>query len=341
MLTTEVVGVAVLGVGRAGLVHARNFAQNIPEARLVGVYDTSKERVDEVANSLNTKGYYDLDEILAEPSLDAVVVAAPTFAHKDLVVAACQAKKAILCEKPMTITPEEADAMEKAVEEANVPFLMGFMRRFDSNFRRAKEILDRGDIGRPLLIKSTGKGPGLAPPWSLDVEKSNGVLGEVNSHDFDSIYWLIESEYKWIFAHGQNLRSPELKEEYPGYYDNVIVTFQLENDVLGTVDGSCPAEYGYDARIEIQGTEGVLFIGDVAQPGCIVCTRNGGVRQETVDSWRNLFREAYIAEDRHFIDCVLNRTKPLVGLKDGRRAMEVVRAGNLSIRKGEKVYLEA
>lgn len=339
MLKTEVLGVAVLGVGRAGMVHARNFAQNIPEARLLGVYDQNPAQAEQVAGELDTKAFADLEKLLLDPGLDAVAIAAPTFAHKDLVIAAAAAGKAILCEKPLTLLPEDAEAMDKAVAEAGVPFLMGFMRRFDEGFRRAKEAIERGDIGRPLVIKSTGKGPGLPNRWAWDVQNSNGVLGEVNSHDFDSIYWLMGSEYKWVFAHGKNMRSGQLQEEYPDFYDNALVMFEMENGSMGMVDGSCPAEYGYDARIEVQGTEGVLFIGDLARHGLTVCSKKGGVSKDIVQSWRSLFKEAYLEEDRHLVDCLLHGTKPYAELQDGKRALQVVRAANQSIKAGVKVNL--
>ncbi|MGI9860569.1 Gfo/Idh/MocA family oxidoreductase [Moorella naiadis] len=339
MLKSEMIGIAVLGAGRAGMVHARNFAEHVPEARLVGVYDADRERVDAVVSELGTKGYYDIEDLLRDASIDAVVIAAPTFAHKDLVVAAAAAQKAILCEKPLALTPDEAEAMQEAVVAAGVPFVMGFMRRYDENFRRAREIIARGDIGRPLIIKSTGKGPGLPSRWAWDVKKSNGILGEVNSHDFDSVHWLMEAEYAWVFARGKNFRSEELRKEFPDFYDNALVMFEMTNGCLGTIDGSCPSEYGYDARIEIQGTEGLLFIGDIARHGLTVCTRSKGVAKNVVDSWRSLFRDAYLREDRHLVECLVKGVQPQTTLLDGKRALNVVRAANQSIITGKVVSL--
>lgn len=339
MLKVEVVGVAVLGIGRAGMVHARNFAESVPGARLVAVYDVDRERADGVASELGVKGYSDLEKVLADKDVDAVVVTAPTFAHRGLVVAAAEAKKAILCEKPLALTLEEAEEMERAVQASGVTFVMGFMRRYDDSFKRAKELLESGEIGRPLVIRSVGKGPSLPPRWAWDVEKSNGVLGEVNSHDFDAVYWLMGSGYKWVFARGKNLRSEELREEFPHFYDNALVMFELANGCMGMIEGSCPSEYGYDARVEIQGTNGVLFIGDVAEHGVIVCNRQRGVSRGVVSSWRSLFREAYIREDRHLVECLVKGAKPQTTIEDGKRALRVVRAANRSIITGEVVYL--
>lgn len=339
MLRIEAAGVAVLGIGRAGMVHARNFAEAVPGARLVAVYDVEKERVEAAARELGVRGYTDLDKVLADPEVDAVVVAAPTFAHRDLVVAAARAKKAILCEKPLTLTLEEAEEMQAAVKENGVVFVMGFMRRYDDSFRRAKGALENGEIGAPLIVRSVGKGPSLPPRWAWDVQKSNGVLGEVNSHDFDAVYWLMGSEYSWVYAKGKNMRCEELKDEFPEFYDHVLVMCELANGCMGTIEGSCPSEYGYDARVEIQGTKGVLFIGDIAEYGVTVCNKGRGASRALVNSWRSLFREAYIREDRHLIECLIQGTKPETTIEDGKRALKVVRAANRSLVTGEVVYL--
>mgnify|MGYP001017143473 CR=1 FL=1 len=328
------VGVGLIGAGRAGMVHARDFFTSIPEARMVAVFDANAEAAAAAASELNATAYTDLDAFYANPDLDAVVIATPTFTHADHVVRAAHEKKAILCEKPVAISPEEVIRMEEALKATGVTFLMAFMRRFDDSFIRAREAIQNGEIGDVILVKSTGKGPGLAPPWSWDIRKSNGVLAEVNSHDIDCIRWLTGREFEWVFARGGNFRTPELREDYPDYYDNVVMVAGLTGGVLSTVDGACPSEYGYDARVEIQGTEGVLFIGSVARPGLTVCTKKG-VTAQTMNSWRNLFREAYVAEDRHFINCVLGREKPKTTLEDGARALAVVRAGTRSLLSGK------
>jgi myo-inositol 2-dehydrogenase/D-chiro-inositol 1-dehydrogenase/scyllo-inositol 2-dehydrogenase (NAD+) len=335
MLKADLFGVGVIGTGRAGLVHARNFAGNIPGARLTAICDTDPERAAQVGRELSVKAYSNVEDFLSDPTLDAVVIAAPTFAHAELVKAAAAAGKAILCEKPLCLTLEEAEEMAAAVEKHGVVFVMGFMRRFDRSFIRAREILQRGDIGRPLVVKSTGKGPGLPPRWAWDVYKSNGMLGEVNSHDFDCVRFLTGEEYQWVYAVGRNNKCKDLAKEFPEFYDTAVVTFGMSNDVIGTIDSACPADYGYDARVEIQGTDGVLFIGSISQKGVVVGTKERGVVEEIVDSWRNLFSEAYAAEDRHLIECLRDGVAPRSTLEDGKRALQAVRAANRSLLQGK------
>lgn len=215
--------------------------------------------------------------------------------------------------------------------------MVGFMRRFARGFMEAKEKIEAGEIGEVITVKSTGRGPGLPPRWALDPELSNGNLAEVNSHDFDSIRWLTESEYESVFTRGGNFKSPSLEEEFPKFYDNAVVSFEMTDETIGTVDGTCPAEYGYDARMEILGSEGVLFVGEVAKRGIAVCSVDKGLQREPVGSWQNLFSQAYEREDRHFVDSVLDDEKPKVSLEDGRKAIEVVLAANRSLQEGGEV----
>ena len=154
------------------------------------------------------------------------------------------------------------------------------MRRFDKNFLRAKKLIEDGAIGTPILIKSVGRGPGLPPEWYADLNKSNGLLAEVNSHDFDSIRWLIGSNFKQVYALADNFKLSQYKEKYPDFYDTAAVILKFENGVLGMVDGCCPATYGYDVRVEILGTEGMLQIG-------------------------SKFKDAYEEGARHFVNCIL------------------------------------
>ena len=330
----------LIGAGRAGMVDAKNFEFNIKKASVTTVVDVSEENAKKSAKQLNAKEYYtDLDQALANGDFNAVCIGAPTFAHSEAVIKAAKAGKDIFCEKPLTITIQEANEMEKAIENNNVKFQIGFMRRFDENFVRAKKILDRGDIGEPLLIKSVGRGPGLPPEWYADLSKSNGLLAEVNSHDFDSMRWLIDSEFKEVYAKGNNFKTPQYKEKYPDFYDVATVNLEFENGVYGMVDGCCPATYGYDARMEILGSEGMLQIGSKKSHSVLVWNKNSDLIQSGNESWRILFEKAYLKEAEYFVDCVINDRKPKVGLKAGKEAVKIVVAANQSIQSGEPVKL--
>jgi predicted dehydrogenase len=334
------VRVCVVGVGRAGMVHATNFKDNVPGAVLAAVVDADLELAEEKARGLGVDLFFsDLRQDLDRAEIDAICITTPTFTHADIAIEAAEAGKHIFCEKPMALSLEEADDMIQAADEAGVKLQIGFMRRFDPLFVTAKERIEGGEIGRPMVIRSLTRGPGLPPRWACDPRTSNGMLAEVNSHDFDTIRWLADAEFERIWAEANALKCFDLKKEFPNFYDNVIVSLRLNNGTLGIIDGSCPVDYGYDARAEVLGSEGVILIGELRDTAVTTCTKQTGVVASTFRSWRNRFRDAYIAEACHFVECILQDRDPLVTGHDGRKAVEAVLTANESIRSGRPVSL--
>ncbi len=334
------VRICMVGVGRAGMVHARNYRDNVPRASLAALVDANLELARKVAPELEVEACFaDIEEALEKADLDAVCITTPTFTHARIAIAAAQAGKHVFCEKPMALNLEEAQAMIDAARESGVALQIGFMRRFDPAFLAAKEKIEAGEIGQLMIIKSVGRGPGLPPRWACDPETSNGMLAEVNSHDFDSIRWLANSEYQRVYAEAGTFKAQDLKAEFPDFYDNAVVSLRLRSGALALLDGSCPVGYGYDARMELLGTGGVMLIGELPYLAVTTCTRQTGVVTSTFPSWRNRFREGYMAEARHFVDCILSGQEPTVTGEDGKRAVEIVLAANQSIRTGAPVEL--
>lgn len=330
----------LIGAGRAGMVDARNFEFKIAESEIVTIVDSNLETAKKAAEELNANNYYSsLDEALIESDFDAVCIGVPTFVHCEVVVKSAEAGKHIYSEKPLSISLEEADKMEKAIKKNKVKFQINFMRRFDKNFLRAKKLIEDGAIGAPILIKSVGRGPGLPPEWYVDINKSNGLLAEVNSHDFDSIRWLIGSNFKQVYALAENFKLPQYKEKYPDFYDTVAVILKFENGVLGMIDGCCPATYGYDVRVEILGTEGMLQIGSKQAYSVLVWNKDKNLISEGNQSWRTLFKDAYEEGARHFVNCILTDSEPKVGIIDGKKALEIVIAANKSIKSEKPIDL--
>ena len=165
------------------------------------------------------------------------------------------------------------------------------------------------------------------------------MLAEVNSHDFDCIRWLVDSEYEVVYAQAGNLKCENLREDYPDFYDTAVVSVRLRNGSLGTVDGACPADYGYDARVEILCENGVIRIGDLEESGFTWVKKDGTAVGSAYKSWRNRFEKAYVAEIEHFVQAVLNDDQPAVTGVDGMKAVEVVIAANKSIQTGQPVKL--
>ena len=334
------IGVGVIGVGRAGMIHARNFARGVPNAKLVAVVDPFEAAVQKACRELEVStSYLDYQEALQDNRIDAIVVVAPTVYHKDIVVAAAKAGKHILCEKPMAMTVAECDEMINAVEANHVKLQIGFMRRFDQSFMYAKERIVDGEIGEVVLVKSLTRGPSIPQRWQYDIAKSNGPLAEVNSHDIDTLRWFTESEFKEVYAIAGNYRCPEAKAEFPDFYDNVVLTAVFENGMQGCIDGAASARYGYDARTEIVGTKGVIFVGRLQEHDVVVCNKEVGMVTPFVETWRTLFLDAYRQEDQEFIECIVADKTPRVTGIDGKMAVKVVNAGNQSILERRPIRL--
>ncbi len=333
--------ICLIGCGRAGMIHARNFAGGISGAVLAALCDPSEDALAAAADETGVrKTYSDWHDALNDRDIDAVIVVTPTQFHRDVVTAAAKAGKHVFCEKPMASTEEECDEMIRACEENHVKLQLGFMRRFDRSFRRGKELLDQGTIGEAALIKSNTYGPSEPKEWMYNVRKNYGPIGEVNSHDFDTLRWYAGSEVKMIHAVGNNFRSREKAEEYPEYYDTCTVMMEFENGVLGMITGAQYVRYGYDSRAEILGTRGIIKVGDQRANTAEAVTENRMICGDSMDSWRTLFTDAYRAEDQAFADCIRNDTEPQVTGHDGKMALILVNEGLRSILEHRPIYLK-
>lgn len=340
-MSPESVGICVIGAGRAGRIHMRNFAWSLPRARLVAVVDPVEEAAADAARTFGVPNHYlGFEPALEDPAVDAVVVVAPTVHHHRIVVAAARAGKHVLCEKPMAMNVPQCQEMIRAAEESQVKLQIGFMRRHDAEFMAAKEEIEAGRIGEVVLVKSLTHGPSIPQPWQYDIAASNGPLAEVNSHDIDTLRWFTGSEFKEVYALAGNFRCPQAREEFPDFYDNVVMTASFENGMQGFIDGAVSVGYGYDARAEVLGTEGVLQVGHLNRNSVSSCGLKGRVSAAAVKSWRNLFTEAYAKEDEDFIRSILEDRPPKVTGNDGLMAVKVVNAGNRSILERRPVSLD-
>lgn len=339
-MSQKKIGVCVIGTGRAGMIHARNFAVGIPQAKLVAVVDPVPEALQSARQELELDtAYTDYQEALRDERINAVVVVAPTAYHRDIVVAAAQAGKHILCEKPMAMNVEECDAMLAAVEANRVKLQIGFMRRFDQSFQYARQRVAAGEIGEVVLVKSVTRGPSIPQKWQYNLAKSNGTLAEINSHDIDTLRWFTGSEFAEVYAIAGNFRCPDAQAEFPDFYDNVVMTARFKNGMQGCLDGAASVRYGYDARTEVVGTHGVLFVGRSQAHDVVVCSKETGMVTPFIETWRTLFIDAYKREDEAFIRSILEDSPPDVTGFDGKMAVSVVNAGNQSIREKRPIQL--
>ncbi len=330
---------AVLGAGRAGMVHARNAAGAVPGAELACVVDADAAVGHKAGAELGVPVFADLEQALAGAAFDGVVITAPTFAHPELALLAAGAGQHVFCEKPMALTLADCDAMAAAADRAGVVFQVGFVRRFQPEFAEAKRRIEAGAIGTPMVVKSLTRGPGLPPAWAHELRRSNGMLAEVNSHDFDCVRWLVGSDIERVYAETANFKGGDRGVTAADFYDNAVVSLRFAAGAIGTIDGTCPADYGYDARAEVLGTDGLLVVGDNrAMPVLEIRTRGKG-EVPTYASWPQRFEPGYREELAAFVRAASSGTAPLVGAADGRAAVAAVIASNTSWLEARPVTL--
>jgi myo-inositol 2-dehydrogenase/D-chiro-inositol 1-dehydrogenase/scyllo-inositol 2-dehydrogenase (NAD+) len=333
--------VCLVGAGRAAKVHANSLVHHTPKAELVAIVDPIPDVLSQTAAQFGVGSYYtSLVEAVQNVDFDAVVITTPTFTHKDLALTAAGAGKHIFLEKPMALNLQECDAIIQSATQNGVFLQLGFMRRFDPEFAEAERRILAGAIGQPMLIKSLTHGPGLPPPWARDLTTSNGMLAEVNSHDWDTVRWLMGSDYERVYVEVANFKGAARNVDTPNFYDNVLVNIRFENGGLGSISGVCPCDYGYDARVEIVGEKGILQIGELKGQAVLICTdRDQGLITPIYRTWPERFAWGYIREMEHFVDSILTGTPPKVGGAEGRWAVAGVLAGTRSFLENRPVYL--
>jgi inositol 2-dehydrogenase len=329
--------VGLIGAGRMGKVFAHTLAYTVSEVELAAVVDIDPQTSHEVADHFGVNQHYtDYHELLKREDIDAVVIVTPTSTHAEIIKAAASAGKHIFSEKPLAQTLSLCDEAIAAVASAGVKLQLGFMRRFDPAYVLAKKKIDEGLIGIPVMFRSTSRDPKRTSLDFAKRENSGGLILDMGVHDFDLARWLMGSEVRRVHTEGDCLVYPELKEV--GDIDNAMINLKFVNNALGNIDVSRNAVYGYDIRTEVLGSEGGLLIGTLQQTSTLVMTRQG-VTHDTVPYFMERFGEAYAAEMRDFVACILEDRPPSVTGVDARQATAIGIAATLSLDEGRPVSM--
>ncbi len=329
--------VGIIGLGRMGQVYARHLAGRIPQVKIVAVADAMAERARAFAADLEGVSWStDYRDVLANPEIKAVFIISPTSTHREVVIAAAEADKAIFCEKPVALTLEDTDAMLAAIAKNGVMFQAGFMRRFDAGYRAAKKQIEAGAIGQPVTFKSIGRDPFCPDLEYARPSVSGGLILDMAIHDFDLGRWLMGDEVKRVYTEGGTLAFPQLNTV--GDIDNAVVNMLFKNGTLGNVEVSRNALYGYDIRTEVLGTTGGVQIGYYQQTPVLVLTRQG-ISHDMVPYLMERFGEAYLAQAQDFVERVRAEQAPVVSGQAARAALEIALAATQSYHEARPVEL--
>lgn len=329
----EQVRVAMIGAGRIGQRHAATLASLIPRAELAVVADVHGPSAEALATRVRAPAWStDPEAVIADPKVDAVVIGSSTDSHAPLIIAAAAAGKAIFCEKPIALDLEATDRALDAVERAGVRLQMGFQRRFDKAYAKAKELIDAGALGRVEAIRDTMRDP--APASRAYLETSGGLYRDMTIHNFDCIRWMMGAEVTELFAMGSAIVDPMFQELDD--IDTSVISLRFETDALGVIDNSRRSGFGYDVRTEVFGSEGALMIGYSRDTPMLRLDANG-IHSDHIHWFLERFDQAYIDELKVFVDSIVDGTPPPITGDDARAALALAYAAEASRRDNAPV----
>lgn len=332
---TRKVKIAVIGTGRMGSVHVRNIVRHIPEADLVAICDIRLEVAQAVADELGIQRVVkDYKELLADPEIEAVLIATSTPTHAFIIKDSAKAGKQIFCEKPLAMELSEIDEALEAVEKAGVKLQVGFNRRFDKSFQKVKEIVASGEIGRPCILHIISRDPEVPDMDFMRV--SGGMFLDMTIHDFDMARFQV-GEVEEVYALGNVLIEPELKEF--GDIDTNIVTLKFANGVVGAIDNSRQAVYGYDQRLEVFCSNGTAMAGNDTENTAVKANPEGFHASRIPHFFMNRYAPCYVEEVRQFIECVREDKPTPINGQDGRAAVVLGYAAGKSLRENRPVRI--
>lgn len=326
--------IGLLGAGRIAGVHATAISGN-PGSTLAAVSDHFPENAKKLATQYGSVAR-STEDILSDRSIDAVLIATSTDTHSDLIEAATAAGKAVLCEKPVDLSLERARSCREAVSKTGMPVMIGFNRRFDPNFGALKAALDANEIGKAELLSITSFDP--APPPVAYIKVSGGLFRDMMIHDFDMANFIMGEPPVSIMAVGSSVVDQEIGEA--GDVDTAAVTMTYADGRIAVIKNSRRAVYGYDQRLELLGSEGLLQAQNMLENSVVKSTTSGVTGAKPTYFFLERYMTSYAAEWGAFVDAFAGGGTLPVTLDDGIAALAMAEAATRSVQSGQPVRVE-
>lgn len=324
---------AILGAGRIGMVHAQAIT-SISEASLIAVAEPNESAAlvvkQRFGNILRT-----IDEVALSDDVDAVVICTPTNTHADLIERFSQTKKAIFCEKPIDLNLNRVRQCLKTVRETETTLMVGFNRRFDPDFQSLKATIVSGEIGNIEMVTIISRDPG-APPLDY-ITQSGGIFRDMTIHDFDMARWILGEEVESVLASGSVMTDPKIQEVRD--FDSVNVILRTHSGKQCLISNSRRATYGYDQRIEVLGSKGMVSAGNTHEKNIEISTIKGFKKPPLLNFFMTRYEKAYAIEMAAFVEAILNKRNPPTTGDDGLKALIIAEAALKSVESGKKIQL--
>jgi myo-inositol 2-dehydrogenase/D-chiro-inositol 1-dehydrogenase len=324
--------IAVLGAGRIGRIHGRNAAAH-PKAKLVAVADPHRPSASELASATGAE-VASLDSVVERSDVDAILICTPTTTHADLIERGAKAGKAVFCEKPVDLSSARIETCLATVERAGTPLMIGFNRRFDPNFASLRRRLADGEVGDVELVTILSRDPG--PPPVSYIATSGGLFRDMMIHDLDMArFLLLGDEPVEVHAVGSSLVDPAIGQA--GDVDTAAVMLKTASGRIVQISNSRRATYGYDQRVEVHGSKGMIRAGNIHRTTVEVANASGLTVDPVQDFFLERYADAYRAELTAFLDAVVAGAKPQPTGHDGLMAQRLADAATESAQTGRPV----
>lgn len=331
------VRIGILGAGRIGKLHAINLQNAVTQACVVALADPyMNEEMRTWATDLGIPKITDNpQELFEDEEVDAIFICSSTDTHAEFIKKAAAAKKHVFCEKPIHTELDKIKESIQAADEAGIKLQVGFVRRFDHNHKKVRDTVASKMLGAPHIVKVSSRDP-EAPPMEY-VKVSGGIFMDMMIHDFDMARFLSGSEVTEVTAYGAVLVDPRFAQYHD--IDTAIVMLKFENGAIGVIDNSRRAPYGYDQRSEVHCEKGCVQVGNDLCDTSMISTAEGVICAKPTWFFLERYNDAFIEEEKEFVDILLHDKDVPVGGMDGLMAVKIAMAAQMSLEEGRPVKL--
>jgi myo-inositol 2-dehydrogenase/D-chiro-inositol 1-dehydrogenase len=328
--------IGVIGTGRIGKVHIATLVQSVPQAEVVAIADINIESANQTARTFGiTSVFISYMDVINHPEVEAIVICSPTDTHAKYVIDAAKAGKHIFCEKPVDLSLSAIQEAIDAVKKAGVKLMVGFNRRFDPNFSKIKQLVVEGKIGDPHILKITSRDP--SPPPAEYSAVSGGMFMDMTIHDFDMARYITGSEVIEVYTKASVLVDPAIGKA--GDVDTAIITLTFANGAIGVIDNSRKAVYGYDQRVEIFGSKGMVCSDNNYPENHRYFAGDGVHGSLPLNFFMERYIEAYANEMKIFCNAVIGDLQLPADGNDGLMSVAIALAAKKSYMEHRPVKL--
>lgn len=331
------INIGIIGAGRIGRVHVESIRTQVADAAVKVLADPfMNEQTAEWAKQMGVERVTkDYKEILADPAIDAVLICSSTDTHASISIEAIEAGKHVFCEKPVDHDIQKIRQVQAALREHPVKYQVGFNRRFDHNFAAVRNAVAEGRIGDPHIIRITSRDP--EPPSADYIKVSGGMFLDMTIHDFDMARFLAGCNAKEIYVEAAVLVDSAIGEA--GDVDTAVITMKMENGSLVTIDNSRKAVYGYDQRVEVFGSKGMVNVSNDTVSSAVVSSADGVTAEKPLYFFLERYMQAYAGEIKSFVQAIEQDGDTAVGIIDGLESVRMGLAAKKSLEEHRPVGL--